>query len=283
MTKTVLITGCSHGGLGAEMAKVYRSKGFRVFATLRNKAKAGSLSEIDGIEIVELEVTSVESIRQCADTITKRTGGTLDILVNNAGVNAIVPLLDASLDYAKKVYDANVWSIIAMAQAFAPLLIKAKGIMCNISSVSSEMVFAWAGVYSSSRSAETRISETLRLEMAPLGVRVVTVILGGVQTSGNDPANIADLELPLNSYYRKITAVIDRHKKTMVHPNKQNISVAAKNVVDDVLNGSGPFIRRGQASTLSWLCNTFLPYGLFISMINKDSALDQIGFVEDSA
>ncbi|KAJ5579604.1 1-acyl dihydroxyacetone phosphate reductase [Penicillium hispanicum] len=283
MAKTVLVTGCSDGGLGAAMAKVYRSKGFRVFATLRNKAKAGSLTEIDGIEIVELEVTSVESIRQGANAVAKHTGGTLDILVNNAGVSAIVPLLDASLDNAKKVYDANVWSIVAMAQAFAPLLIKAKGTMCNISSVSGEMVFAWAGIYSSSRSAGTQISETLRLEMAPLGVRVVTVILGGVQTSGNDPANIPDLELPPDSHYRKITAAIDRHKKTMVHPNKQNIDRAAKNVVEDVLNGAGPFIRRGQASTLSWLCNTFLPYRLFISLINGESALDQIDFQEETA
>lgn len=146
MSKTVLITGCSDGGLGAAMAKVYRTKGFRVFATLRNEAKAGSLATLDGIEIVELEVTSVESIRQCAGAVAKRTGGTLDVLVNNAGVNAIVPLLDASLDDAKKVYDTNVWSILAMAQAFAPMLIKARGIMCNISSVSSEMVFAWAGM-----------------------------------------------------------------------------------------------------------------------------------------
>jgi NAD(P)-dependent dehydrogenase (short-subunit alcohol dehydrogenase family) len=301
MSKTVLITGCSNGGLGAAMAKVYHAKGFRVFATIRNKAKAGSLGEIDGIEIIELEVTSVESIRQCADAVAKRTGGALDILVNNAGVNAIVPLLDASLDDAKKVYDANVWSVVAMAQAFTPMLIKAKGVMCNISSVSGEMVFAWAGtssphlssmitlrirytyfdigVYSSSRCAGTRISETLRLELAPLGVRVVTVILGGVQTSGNDPSNIADLELPPKSYYQKVTAVIDRHKKTVVHPNKQNIDIAAKNVVDDVLSGRGPFIRRGQASTLSWLFNTFIPYGLFIFLINRDSALDQIGFL----
>ncbi|KAJ5808751.1 hypothetical protein N7474_010020 [Penicillium riverlandense] len=276
MSKTVLVTGCSDGGLGAAMAKVYRAKGFRVFATLRNKAKAGSLAGMDGIEIVDLEVTSVESIRQCANAVMKYTGGTLDVLVNNAGVNAIVPLLDASLDEAKKVYDTNVWSIVAMAHAFAPMLIKAKGIMCNISSVSSEMVFAWAGIYSSSRSAATRISETLRLEMAPLGVRVVTVILGGVQTSGNDPANIADLELPSDSHYRKITTVIDRHKKTIVHPNKQNVDIAARNVVSDVLNGGRIFIRRGQASTLSWFCNTFLPYGIFTSMINRDSALDEI-------
>ncbi|OQE21826.1 hypothetical protein PENSTE_c011G00583 [Penicillium steckii] len=276
MSKSVLITGCSDGGLGAAMAKVYHAKGFKVFATVRNKSKAQSLAEINGIEILDLEITSEESIRKCAAIIAKHTGGKLDILVNNAGVNAIVPLLDAAIEDAKKVYDANVWSTLEMVQVFSPMLIAAKGTICNISSVSGEMVFAWAGIYSSSRTAQLRISETLRLEMAPLGVRVVTVILGGVETSGNNPSNIADLELPSDSHYQKIVSVIDRHKKTQVHPNKQNIDIAAKNVVEDVLSGRGPFIRRGQASTLSWICNTFLPYGLFTNLINKDSALDQV-------
>lgn len=146
MSRTVLIAGCSDGGLGAAMAKVYRAKGFQVFATLRKQAKAGALAGMSGMEVVELEVTSVESIRHCASSVAKHTGGTFDVLVNNVGVNAIVPLLDASLDDAKKVYDTNVWSIVAMAQAFAPMLVQAKGIMCNISFVSSEMVFAWAGI-----------------------------------------------------------------------------------------------------------------------------------------
>ena len=148
MSKTVLITGCSHGGFGEAMAKVYHAKGFQVFATVRNMAKAGSLADYDGVEILELDVTSVESIRHCAQTVAKHTGGRLDVLVNNAGVNAIVPLLDASLDEAKKVYDTNVWSVVAMVQAFAPMLMQAKGVVCNISSVSGEMVFAWAGPFS---------------------------------------------------------------------------------------------------------------------------------------
>ncbi|KAJ5989635.1 short-chain dehydrogenases/reductase [Penicillium waksmanii] len=273
MAKTVLITGCSDGGLGAAMAKVYRAKGFHVFATLRNITKAGSLLDMDGIEILELEVTSVESIRKCADTVAKSTDGRLDILVNNAGVNAIVPLLDASIDDAKKVYDANVWSIVAMAQAFSPLLIATKGTMCNVSSVSGEMVFAWAAALGVPRPGFRRHCAS---RWPPLGVRVVTVILGGVETSGNNPLNIPDLELPSNSHYQKITSIIDRHKKTEIHPNKQNINTAATNVVEDVLKGCGPFIRRGQASTLSWICNTFLPYRLFVWMINRDSALSQV-------
>jgi NAD(P)-dependent dehydrogenase (short-subunit alcohol dehydrogenase family) len=144
--RTVLITGCSDGGLGAAMAKAYRAKGFRVFATLRDVGKAGSLVDAKGIEILPLEVTSEESIRQCAKTIDKLTGGSLDILVNNAGRSGAMPLLDVSIDSAKKMYDLNVWAVLAMVQAFAPMLIKSQGTICNISSVSSELTFAWSGM-----------------------------------------------------------------------------------------------------------------------------------------
>ncbi|OBT85709.1 hypothetical protein VE02_05949 [Pseudogymnoascus sp. 03VT05] len=275
--KTVVVTGCSNGGLGAAMAKAYQARGFRVFATLRNRAKIGPLEEIEGIEILELDVTSEESIRQCAKAVEKLTGGSLDILVNNAGISTIMPLLDTSVDDAKKMYDSNVWAVLLMTQAFAPMLIKSKGTICNISSVSSEFVFAWQGTYSSSKAAMTRISETLRLEMEPLGVQVVTVILGGVETTGNNPDNRKDLELPANSYYQKIAAIINRHKKALVHNKKHNVDVAANNVVNDVLSGRAGFVRRGQASSLSWLFNTFLSYALTTYLANGESGLAELG------
>lgn len=113
--------------------------------------------------------------------------------------------------------------------------------------------------------------------MLPLGVRVVTVILGGVETTGNNPVDRKDLELPANSYYQKIAAIINRHQKSLVHTKKQNVDVAAKNVVDDVLGGHSGFVRRGEASTLSWLCNTFLPYGLTTYVANGQSGLAVLG------
>ncbi|KAH8199969.1 hypothetical protein TruAng_005850 [Truncatella angustata] len=274
--QTVLITGCSHGGLGAAMAKAYHARGFRVFATLRNTKKVGSLGDIKGIEILELEVTSEESIGQCAKTVEKLTGGSLDILVNNAGTSDSMPLLDTSIEDAKKMYDINVWAVLAMSQAFAPMLIKAQGTVCNISSVACELVFAWGGVYNSSKAATTLLSETLRLEMAPLGVRVVTVILGAVETAGNDPANRKELELPPNSYYEKIAAVINYHKKGLAYTDKENVDVAAKNIINDVLSGGSIFIRRGVASTVSWLGNTFLPYRLFTFLVNRDRGLAEL-------
>lgn len=143
--KTVLITGCSEGGFGAAIAKAFRAKGYHVFATLRNIAKAGPLAQLDGIEILELEVTSSESIQQCAKIVEKRTGGSLDVLVNNAGGGFGMPLLDTSLDKAKQCYDLNVWGPLAVTQAFAPMVVKSRGVVVNISSVAAKCNFAWSG------------------------------------------------------------------------------------------------------------------------------------------
>lgn len=143
--KTVLITGCSDGGIGAAMTKAFVDQGYHVFATLRNTSKAASLAQMANVEILQLEVTSADSIEQCVLEVQKRTDGTLDILVNNAGADFVIPLLDASIEEAKKLYDVNVWSILATTQAFAPLLIMAKGTICNISSTAATMPLTWSG------------------------------------------------------------------------------------------------------------------------------------------
>lgn len=143
--KTVLITGCSEGGLGAALAKAFHARDYQVYATLRDPAKAKSLEHVEGIEISTLDVTKNESIQQCVQQIEKKTGGTLDVLVNNAGADCTMPLLDVSLEEAKALYDLNVWAVLALTQAFAPMLIKATGTIVNIDSGAAHLILAWGG------------------------------------------------------------------------------------------------------------------------------------------
>ncbi len=67
--KTALITGCSDGGIGAAMAKILCEKGYHVFATLRNTSKAGTLAALSNVDILDLEVTSEESIAWCVEQV----------------------------------------------------------------------------------------------------------------------------------------------------------------------------------------------------------------------
>ena len=85
MTETALITGCSKGGIGDALAQEFFHKGVRVFATARDLSKIQHLKSI-GLDILELDVTSEESIQDAVKYIQKETGGKLNYLVNNAGM-----------------------------------------------------------------------------------------------------------------------------------------------------------------------------------------------------
>ena len=146
--KSVLITGCSDGSLGAALALAFAAHNFHVFATLRDPPKAASLSSHPDIEVLPLEVTHPSSISSCVATVEKKTGGRLDVLVNNAGIMFVMPLLDTSIEESKKLFDVNVWGLLAVTQAFAPMLVRSKGVLLNIASIAGAVRMAWQGPYS---------------------------------------------------------------------------------------------------------------------------------------
>lgn len=82
--KSVLITGCSVGGIGDALAKEFHRNGLRVFATARNPTKIEHLEKL-GLETLPLDVVDETSIKAAVKTVQGLTGGTLDILVNNSG------------------------------------------------------------------------------------------------------------------------------------------------------------------------------------------------------
>ncbi|KAJ4415540.1 hypothetical protein N0V82_007262 [Gnomoniopsis sp. IMI 355080] len=260
--KTVLITGCSEGGLGAALAKAFQEQGYHVFATLRNPAKAGSLAGEHGtnVDVLPLDTTSQESIGACLETVRKKTDGKLEILVNNAGIGATMPMLHMPIDQAKEIYEVNVWGTLRLVQAFAPLLLESKGSIMNICSIVGAANVAWQGAYNSSKAAETMISESLRIELEPLGIRVLTVMLGQVSTQMY--ANSAIVHLPEGSPYNKIASTIATQNRGELNFNNEPAEVTARNLVRDAISGrSGKIWRGGLAGTVSlalWLLPTWL-------------------------
>lgn len=91
-------------------------------------------------------------------------------------------MIEADLATAKRLYDVNVLGLLAVRQAFAPMLIAAKGKVVNISSVGGILAMPRGGLYHSSKAAVTIVSETLRLELAPLGLTVITGMLGNIES-----------------------------------------------------------------------------------------------------
>ncbi|KAK5996383.1 Short-chain dehydrogenase cctT [Cladobotryum mycophilum] len=204
--KTCLITGCSAGGVGAAFAEAFMNKGYHVFATARTPSKVPqTLHAASNVTVLALDVTSMESIEAAAEAVRKQTDK-LDVLINNAGLGLIMPALDTSIEDAKKHFDLNFFSALAMMQVFSPMLIKAKGCVINNSSVGGVLAFPFSSMYNASKAALIQAGETWRLEMAPLGVRVITLVTGGVAT--NFFANVQTLVFPENSYYQSIKDII---------------------------------------------------------------------------
>jgi 1-acylglycerone phosphate reductase len=86
-----------------------------------------------------------------------------------------IPILDADLDLAHKVFDTNLFGRVAVTQALSPFLIAAKGTLVNIGSISGINPTPWSAMYNACCAAVHMWSDTLRLELDPFGVKVVLV------------------------------------------------------------------------------------------------------------
>ncbi len=145
--KTILVTGCSAGGIGAAVVQQLAKHGHHVYATARNASKIPiEISELPNVTVLQLDVTSTESIKAAVKGISR-----LDVLVNNAGQGYTMPLLDVDIDHAQRLYDTNVWGVMRTVQAFAHLLIASQGRIVNISSVGAVVNTPWIGELRSSR------------------------------------------------------------------------------------------------------------------------------------
>lgn len=144
MKKTVLITGCSVGGLGYALAEEFHKLGYHVVATARDTTKIGPLANKPDIDVFPLDVTLPESISDLLAKIQTK-GIKLDILVNNAGCASFNPLVHADIDNAKALYDVNVWGSLRVTQAFIPLLVSTQGVILNIASMAGAVPLAWQG------------------------------------------------------------------------------------------------------------------------------------------
>ena len=134
--KSVLITGCSDGGIGSALASAMQKRDFHVFATARNLSKMSDLAGLPNVTFLKLDVTINDDITGAVRAVNEATGGTLDYLISNAGHNHFMPILDDDINTLKGLFEINVWGPLALTQAFAPLLIKTRGVMAYVTSVS---------------------------------------------------------------------------------------------------------------------------------------------------
>ncbi|KAK3692078.1 oxidoreductase [Podospora appendiculata] len=273
--KTVLVTGCSEGGIGFALAKEFQARGLHVFATARSVAKMAALESLPDVTLLSLDVTSPASIEAAVAAVSAHTAGTLDYLVNNSGSQYVMPILDADLQRSKDMFDVNVWGLVATTNAFAPLVIAAKGSVVNIASIAGLMYPPYMVLYAASKAAVGTISEGLRLELKPFGVKVVTVITGAVETKLF--ANAPEHHLPVGSLYAVAEKEIaSRATGTDVGAQTMSREAYARSLVGDVLHGATGKVYRGKMATLVRLVTSLFPTWVIDILSISNTGLDRI-------
>lgn len=183
MHQSILITGAS-SGIGEACAVHLAHKGFRVYAAARRAEKLRELEGVAGGRItpVALDVTDEGSVEKAMAQI-KDDGAVLFGLVNNAGISVMGPIEDTPIDDWRRQYETNVFGLVRMTQAVLPQMRKAgRGRIVNIGSVAGRIAAPFQGVYASSKHAVEGISDSLRRELEPLGLKVSLVRPGFINT-----------------------------------------------------------------------------------------------------
>jgi len=180
----VLVTGCRSGfGLGIAAALI--EGGHTVYAGLRDVATAEGLTAACSgpgtLHVVQLDVTSAADRDAVAARIAKDGAG-LDCLVNNAGVGLGAFCEQIDEDEFRQVFDVNVIGLWATTKAALPLLRSSRGSVINIGSMQGVLAFPGMSAYAASKFAVEGLSESLRHEMGPFGVRVHLVQPGPFKT-----------------------------------------------------------------------------------------------------
>lgn len=270
--RTVLISGCSDGGLGAALAVAFHNAGLHVYATARNPSKMAQLESL-GIETLILDVQSETSIAACVSRLSN-----LDILVNNAGAQYSMPVSDISIPEAKRLFDLNVWSYLAVTQAFLPLLLQSKGMVVNQTSIASSVTLPFQAAYNASKAAMAMFSDSQRLELAPFGITVVELKTGLVKSNlFKNLEEATRVSLPKGSIYEPAREAVEKsmHGGDLVGqamPAEQ----WARSVVQDLLKKRPPpIVWSGPSSWLVWF-SLFLPFGTFDGMVKKMTGVDVV-------
>lgn len=203
-TPVVLITGCSTG-IGRATALMLAKKGWRVFATARQLGAVTDLTS-ECITPLRLDVTDEASMAAAVQEVLAKAGR-IDALINNAGYAQAGPMEEVSMDEVRCQFETNTFGALRMAQLVLPTMrALGAGRIVNVSTMGGRLVIPFIGSYNASKFALEAMSDALRMETRPFGVRVILIEPGGVRTNFNTTANqnaqqhIANTNSPYNRF-----------------------------------------------------------------------------------
>ncbi|MBL6647219.1 MAG: SDR family oxidoreductase [Flavobacteriaceae bacterium] len=204
----VFITGAS-SGIGKATAILLAEKGFTVVGTSRNPDRCKDFS----FPLVQMELTNPESIQNAVNQVTEKHGR-IDVLINNAGVGISGPLEELPIEAVKNLFDTNLYGPIEVIKCVLPhMRHQNTGRIVNITSIAGYSGLPFRSMYSASKSALDRATESLRLEMKGSGIQCCTIAPGAVATNiaqGRFHAPVLE-NSPYKATYGKSLEVMNTH------------------------------------------------------------------------
>lgn len=209
-----LVTGAT-GGIGAATARRLHGRGYLVFAVGRNPAGLDELRTA-GLQARAVDVADEAAVNRLVAEIHAAHGG-LDVLVNNAGFGLASPLEQVALADLRAIFETNVVAVLRLCQAVLPSMrARQAGTIINVGSTAGRMTTPGAGAYHITKYGVEALSDALRAEVRPFGVRVVLVEPTGVRDTGfikargtADPSDGGDDD-PYGEFKSRYSAVTDR-------------------------------------------------------------------------
>jgi NAD(P)-dependent dehydrogenase (short-subunit alcohol dehydrogenase family) len=256
--------------------------GWLVFATVRKESDRDRLRSEKNVYPVIMDVQDASTISQAAAEIgSQLNGGGLDGLVNVAGIGMVRPLEYAPMNDVREIFEINFFGQLATIQAFCGMLRKNRGRILNITSVGVNLAIPFGGLLNSSKSAFAMVSDTLRLELRPFGVRVIAIEPGSISTPavdktlGNLEEVIRNLPPDGQQRYGPMIRTVGRRGYEMEKGGSSPDVVAV--AVHDALTSSHPRIRYrvGKHAKLLATLPKILPESTFDAMRFKMLGLNE--------
>ncbi len=267
---SVLVTGASTG-IGRSTALLLAEGGKTVYAGVRKPRDEAELAEAatGDLRPIRLDVTKpgeIESaVRRIADD------GGLGALVNNAGLYYGGPLELTSEHEIRATYQVNVLGLLMLTRACLPMLRESGGRIINISSISGLVALPGVSVYAASKFAVEAITDSLRVELFPFGIRVIAVEPGSIQTeiwtkgAERDEARKADAD-PVRELYAPLVRLLEKlNRNPRGIPPERVAEVVQKALTDDTPDNR--YIVGADAKSLAML--RWLPDSIRDGMIKR--------------
>ncbi|KAJ7139635.1 NAD-P-binding protein [Mycena epipterygia] len=258
------LNSCSAGGIGHALAKEFHARGFRVFATSRTLSSMAELAEL-GIETSVLDVTKSSDIATLKNNLAEGCGGKLDVLINNAGIAYPFAVSDFDMERVKALFDVNVFGAMDMTHQLLPLLIQAKGRLFKSAARLRSCLSHSTLPTTLGKLRYIHSGDTLRVELAPFGVRVITIAAGCVETNIMKPET-----LPSDSIYQPIREEYQSLRLEHFQDGAIPAQDFARIVADEALSQNPKaWLWTATHSWTTWCIHTFGGRRAFDSILSK--------------